>query len=80
MASEEEEKVYAVVVFLPKKDLGNLIDLIPCSWIFSDERGVVCKYPDHEDYQKLPQWVASLQKADEKWNSFPIEVMSYASK
>ncbi|XP_018364988.1 PREDICTED: uncharacterized protein LOC108762468 [Trachymyrmex cornetzi] len=65
--------------FLQKEDLSKLIHLIPCSWIFSDERGVVCKYPDHEDYQKLPYWVASLQKADKKWNSFSIEVMSYAS-
>jgi len=80
MASEQEKEVYAIVLFLSRKDTDNLIDLIPSSWIFTDERGTVCRYPGSEDYNKLPHWVALLQKPEEKWESFHIEIISYASK
>jgi len=59
-------EVYAIVLFLPRKDTDNLIDLIPSSWIFMDERVTVCRYSGSEDYDKLPHWVALLQKSEEK--------------
>jgi len=68
MASEQE-KVYAVVLFLPRRDSNNLIDLIPCSWIFTDERGIVCRYLDSEDYDKL-RIACFMQSKNQRKNEF----------
>lgn len=79
MASEEEY-VYAIVLFLPRKNRNNLVDLIPCSWISTDENGVSCKYPDPEEYSKLPHWVASLHTPNKNvlmWKYFPMHVSKY---
>lgn len=79
MASENEN-VYAIILFLSRKETKNLIDLVPSSWISTDERGVVCKYPDSENYCNLPQWVALLQQPEKEWKHFDVEVISYARK
>lgn len=76
---KEENSIYAVVLFLPKKDSNNLVDLVPVTWIVRDKTGKInCKYPEAADYAKLPAWVASLQPPLSDWPSFPIEIVSYA--
>lgn len=80
MANEKEKYVYAVVLFLSRKETGNDIDLIPSSWIFEDKKGTLCKYPPREDYDKLEHWLPLLQPAQKEWESFYIEVVSYARK
>lgn len=81
MTNEEKANVYAIVLFLPKKDTGNLIDLVPTSWIFTDDKGeILCKYPRPEEYKKLPHWVTILQTPLEEWECFYVEIISYARK
>lgn len=81
IASKEKEVSYVVVLFLPRKETGNLIDLVPSSWVFTDEIGTVfCKYPCQADYDKLQQWVSSRHEPSEEWECFEIEILSYARK
>ncbi|XP_071573423.1 uncharacterized protein [Temnothorax nylanderi] len=76
--TSEGENIYAVVLFFPRNESDNLIDLIPSSWIFTDVNGVVCRYPGPDSYKKLPHWVAVLREPKKDWPQFDVEVLAYA--
>lgn len=77
----EKDRIYAVVLFLPRKETENLVDLILSNWICTTKRGTLqCKYPHPEEYTKLPEWIASLEPPNKDWQNFEIEVVSYARK
>lgn len=78
----DAENLYAVVLFLPKKNGDNLIDLVPSVWIDKKRSNNIpqCQYPDVKDYGKLPQWVAQLKQPEKDWKYFQVEIIAYARK
>lgn len=78
--AEKNEKLYAVVLFLPRKETDNSIDLISSSWIITSGHDTLCRYLDRKDYSKLPDWLESLKEYEEDWECFNIEIIAYACK
>ncbi|XP_071653406.1 uncharacterized protein [Temnothorax longispinosus] len=76
--ADAEDSLYAIVLFLPKKESDNLIDLIPSSWITTKGKKVYCQYPDKKDYSKLEEWIVTLKKPEKTWEHFSVEIISYA--
>ncbi|XP_032690598.1 uncharacterized protein LOC116853584 [Odontomachus brunneus] len=73
------ENIYTIVLFLPRKLTGNMIDLIPSCWIAKEENNTSrCQYPGSRDYSKIPQWVTQRKEAEKDWEYFSIEIIAYA--
>lgn len=72
------EDIYAIVLFLPRTESNNLIDLVPSSWVSKKGHKVTCRYPGQPEFKTLSKMVSSLQEAKKEWKCFPIEIISYA--
>lgn len=72
---------YAIVRFTDVNlNSSRILDLVPLSWMHKDkENRYTCLYPDPCDYQHIEGWLLSLKEPEEHWESFSIEVISYAS-
>lgn len=55
-----------VILFLPRRENNNLIDLMSSSWIFTQNNKVLCRYPGSVDCNKILYWTATLKEYEEE--------------
>ncbi|XP_044741946.1 uncharacterized protein LOC123302916 [Chrysoperla carnea] len=72
-------KIYAVVEFLGSSDSAKDVDLIPAKWITEENGELLCYYPPMEDYDKRDKYTQDLVDADENWERFSVQILTYAN-
>lgn len=74
----DTEKQYAVVEFDEQFNGQKLVELVPASWLTSDEK--FCYWPPKNQIAKFKELVKFQVDADETWDTYPIDIIIKASK
>ncbi|KAH0557744.1 hypothetical protein KQX54_011152 [Cotesia glomerata] len=67
-------KLYAVVEFDEILDGKKVVELVPISWLTSDE--TLCFWPLKNLEYKLRELVEIQADPDDTWNTYPIEIIT----
>ena len=82
MSSLLQEDRTHVVVFLGENGKKTKdVDLVPRSWLTTNNRKIKCYYPNESEYPFLDEWVSKGKEPDRNnWQQFEANIVKEARK
>ena len=77
----EKDSTHVVIKFNKKAANGKeSIDLVPITWIYTDNGKLYCKYPDKKDYKRMEKLSKTSSEPGALWKGFEISAVKEARK
>lgn len=62
------------------RDGKKIVELVPCSWLKSDQNKTFCQYPPQSQRKMVRQWSKQAREPHFKWEKIEVEIITFACK
>ena len=74
----EKFRPFAIIEFDELINNKKVVELVPVSWLADDE--ILTFWPPKNQEHNVPKWTQCQRQPDDTWDTYPIKVISKASK